>query len=506
MTKTTKTKSVLLLMLVCVFAFVFGACAKTPEAPADSSSSSSQSSESQSEEQSTHTHNYNKTEIVKEANCTEAGEKKLICDCGDSKTETIPAKGHTWDNGTVTKEATCLEAGVKTFVCTVAGCNGEKQEEIPAKGHTWDEGTVTTEPDCQTKTNGVKTFKCTVEGCTGEKTEAIKYEHSYGADNVCTVCGEEKADVILNISTLTVGNITATQKVDDTYTIIPGDKPLTVEQLTADEIAEDLTHFTHRLKTGGASDLAKKRRLIQINAPSAGTVTVYAKSGNSTDLTRKVVLYGVAGQLQETEALDGAKCKSYDLTIDKAGVYFIGANNGVSIYQVSFKPSASSGSIVAEPYTLSANTLALMETGYTAKTTIDDHTEFLATTDGLIKVAGTTKLTTDGKTFTQRITLNTTGNMAKSKCLIKISIPAGGSFTVYCRSSGKSANRTLCVDNGVTTQNITAVGDYNPTAPDVNYPELTSPATINVDVAGDYYFYSLSGGIYVYEIAYTPNK
>ena len=49
--------------------------------------------------QETHTHNYTET-IIKEATCTEAGEKKLTCSCGDSKTETIPATGHDYVDGT----------------------------------------------------------------------------------------------------------------------------------------------------------------------------------------------------------------------------------------------------------------------------------------------------------------------------------------------------------------------------------------------------------------------
>lgn len=39
---------------------------------------------------------------------------------------------HTWDEGTVTTEATCTEPGVKTFTCE---CGETKTEEIPALGH-----------------------------------------------------------------------------------------------------------------------------------------------------------------------------------------------------------------------------------------------------------------------------------------------------------------------------------------------------------------------------------
>ena len=80
-----------------------------------------------------HEHDYKET-ILKNATCTETGEKELICDiCGDSKNENIPATGHTWDEGKVTKEATCEVAGVKTYTCT--SCKATKTEDIKALGH-----------------------------------------------------------------------------------------------------------------------------------------------------------------------------------------------------------------------------------------------------------------------------------------------------------------------------------------------------------------------------------
>lgn len=49
----------------------------------------------------THKHNY-VTTITKEPTCTEAGEKKYTCTCGDSYTEEIPAKGHHFEDGECT--------------------------------------------------------------------------------------------------------------------------------------------------------------------------------------------------------------------------------------------------------------------------------------------------------------------------------------------------------------------------------------------------------------------
>lgn len=110
----------------------------------------------------THKHNYVET-ITKEPTCTETGEKKYTCDCGNSYIEVIPAKGHHFENGectdchekdpnhehsyteTITKEPTCTEAGKKTYTCT---CGHSYTEEILATGHHFEKGECT---DCGEK-------------------------------------------------------------------------------------------------------------------------------------------------------------------------------------------------------------------------------------------------------------------------------------------------------------------------------------------------------------------
>ena len=132
----------------------------------------------------THKHNYVET-ITKEPTCTETGEKKYTCDCGNSYTEVIPAKGHHFENGectdchekdpnhehsyteTITKQATCTEAGEKTFTCT---CGHSYTEEIPAKGHHFVDGECT---DC------------------GEKDPCSESHTDENEDDICDICGHE---------------------------------------------------------------------------------------------------------------------------------------------------------------------------------------------------------------------------------------------------------------------------------------------------------------------------
>ena len=185
-------------------------------------------------------HSWNEGKITTTPTEEKDGVKTFSCTvCGQTKTESIPAKGHThsykaewtfddthhwhecegdgcsdvsdkaehsWNEGEITTEPTEEKGGVKTFSCTV--CGQTKTESIPAKGHThsyktdwtsddthhwhecegdgcsdvsdkaehkWDEGKITTAatPDA----DGVKTFTCTV--CAKTRTEAVKHTHTY---------------------------------------------------------------------------------------------------------------------------------------------------------------------------------------------------------------------------------------------------------------------------------------------------------------------------------------
>ena len=114
-------------------------------------------------------HDYVET-VMKEATCTEAGEKQLKCSrCDDTKTEEIPAKGHT----EVTDEAvpaTCTESGLtEGSHCSVCGEVIKAQEATDALGHAWGEGVVSTAPTCNEE--GTKTYTCS--RCDETKTEAI---------------------------------------------------------------------------------------------------------------------------------------------------------------------------------------------------------------------------------------------------------------------------------------------------------------------------------------------
>lgn len=201
-------------------------------------------------------HGWDISDVTKQPNCKEEGQRRLGCKtCGYTKTEPIAktddhklgaatkvdgtthkqtcsvcqkevTSNHTWDKGKVTVKPTCKDEGEKTITCS--GCGATKTETVKKTtehtyktatkvddkkhkqtctvcnktetvAHTWDKGKVTKEATC--KEEGEKTLTCTA--CKVTKTEKVPLaDHKFEAyaneggishKNVCTVCGKEEA-------------------------------------------------------------------------------------------------------------------------------------------------------------------------------------------------------------------------------------------------------------------------------------------------------------------------
>ena len=103
--------------------------------------------------------------VTLEPTCTGTGVRTYTCiDCGDTYTETIPAKGHAYQSA-VTLEPSCVNTGVRTFTCSE--CGDVYTVSIPATGHTWEVvRTVSTEFDenGQLLREGYTLYQCSVCG------------------------------------------------------------------------------------------------------------------------------------------------------------------------------------------------------------------------------------------------------------------------------------------------------------------------------------------------------
>lgn len=79
-----------------------------------------------------HEHEFGEWTVVKQATCTEAGLQQKVCECGESRSEVIPATGHS--HKAVVTNPTCLEQGYTTHTCS--GCGDSYVDTyVDATGH-----------------------------------------------------------------------------------------------------------------------------------------------------------------------------------------------------------------------------------------------------------------------------------------------------------------------------------------------------------------------------------
>lgn len=78
-----------------------------------------------------HIHTYSAS-VLRPATCSEPGERKMTCTCGDSYTEEIPLTAHSFAE-VERIEPTCEKEGQLRLRCSV--CGAESEETIPAAGH-----------------------------------------------------------------------------------------------------------------------------------------------------------------------------------------------------------------------------------------------------------------------------------------------------------------------------------------------------------------------------------
>ena len=88
------------------------------------------------EAETSHTHAWSDWLTTKEATCTESGEEKRTCTCGETETQDIAAGGHT-EVIDAAVEASCTEAGMTEGKhCSACGNVLVEQEIVAAVGHT----------------------------------------------------------------------------------------------------------------------------------------------------------------------------------------------------------------------------------------------------------------------------------------------------------------------------------------------------------------------------------
>ena len=130
-------------------------------------------------------HSFDNGTVTKEPSCTEEGEMRYTCACGETYTVPIAKADHELE-ATVT-EPTCTELGFTTHACK--NCDYAYTDTFVAPtGHSFDNGTVTKEPSCTEE--GEMRYTCS---CGEAYTEPIaKVDHVLEAvvtEPTCTELG-----------------------------------------------------------------------------------------------------------------------------------------------------------------------------------------------------------------------------------------------------------------------------------------------------------------------------
>ncbi len=141
------------------------------------------------EANTSHTHSYSILVTTKNATCTEVGEERRSCSCGDIEKKEIAATGHSYGEWATIKEATCTDVGEESRSCS---CGDIEKKEIAATGHSYGEWATIKEATCTDVGEESRSCSCG----NAEKREITAKGHSYGEwatikEATCTDVGEE---------------------------------------------------------------------------------------------------------------------------------------------------------------------------------------------------------------------------------------------------------------------------------------------------------------------------
>lgn len=202
--------------------------------------------------------------VDKEATCSQPGVMSYHCvECGMSMEEQeipVDSQAHVYsEEFIVDVEATCVSAGEKSKHCTECG---ERKDitEIPVNvdAHAFsDEWIVTKEATCSSM--GLKHTVCTLCAAESIPVATAKSDHTYGdyeviqmsADGLsakvrytCTVCGNEKEDIIVYDQNNGNGDVGDGNDYSDIFKLIPREDSVIVvdyDKLIVSNIARNMT-------------------------------------------------------------------------------------------------------------------------------------------------------------------------------------------------------------------------------------------------------------------------
>ena len=113
-------------------------------------------------------HTYGDWKTVKEASCTEAGERQMVCSgCNDTVSESIASTGHSYGGWNTVTAATCTATGLQERTCS--SCGDKQSETIAVTGHTYSSWATVVAASCEE--GGSESRSCRV--CGKQETQEV---------------------------------------------------------------------------------------------------------------------------------------------------------------------------------------------------------------------------------------------------------------------------------------------------------------------------------------------
>lgn len=226
-------------------------------------------------------HNYGEVVVLKEATCSEFGEKGLRCaDCNKTKlTEYIAKAEHSFGEAVVETPATCTDWGIDIFTCSV--CGYAKRTYSNKAEHQWsEEFTVRQAATCSEY--GLEGRKCANCDAYTESRYTAKAPHNYGAFTIETEPTCKDYGVQVQVCSVCQGeNREYVQKLSHNYVSSVPERPICGTKYT-ETLTCTLCNDTSTNTKTATHELGKKLKVVQATTETYGYTLVRCKHCDGT--------------------------------------------------------------------------------------------------------------------------------------------------------------------------------------------------------------------------------
>ncbi len=264
----------------------------------------------------THTHSWGEGKVTTEPTCTEEGVMTYTCECGETKTEVIPATGHSWSDWTADTsvvEGETVDAGTHSRVCSA--CKVEETEP-----HVWTANYVPAEEENKVSAHYEWDCEvCSVHGEGSSLADIPSSDEEGGVDVTIEVTDASNlSDVLVNGATIVLSPVLEEGAEEDAVPTVELDDTLSVgEGVSATIVVGEGTALA------GSDDYATTGSAL-VSVTDGGSLTL--ELGEDSKIT---------GNASSGSGNSGADAERYGglIDVEEGGELVINATGDATIMQ-----------------------------------------------------------------------------------------------------------------------------------------------------------------------------